>query len=170
MIPTLHLFAVNRPTAVRHTHLTQMSGDAVVLPPLADWLGVSRLETDQIELFPASDLGEMSLSHYLATAFDVDQSALAKNALRVNALRDVVLVVPASALPDPGTFPQTGAELTLIARLPMLHPDHHGQPLPKAPPHHAPKPATHLMRFPKRPWQVSLALAVIGVLLLILVR
>jgi aspartate carbamoyltransferase catalytic subunit len=57
---TLHIFAINGESDLRHTNLTRAQGLSPDLPALEEWLGVDTLLTDLIEVFPIEDLGDMS--------------------------------------------------------------------------------------------------------------
>lgn len=124
----LHIFALNEPVEVAHTHLTRQNGETPALPPLADWLGVDTLDTDEIELFPIEDLATMALSDYVKLAFAPAQDIPADTATRLNALTGAVLLVPEKALPAPAT---PGAQATLIASIPLAQADNSAS-LPKA--------------------------------------
>lgn len=126
MIERLHVFAVNTETDLRHSHLTRAQGEATDLPPLGDWLGVG-VDTDEIELFPIRDLGDMPLSDYITMAFAPERLS-SDEARRLNALEGTVLLVPERAL---AVAAKPGAELTLIATLPLAAADHRAD-LPKA--------------------------------------
>lgn len=127
MIERLHIFAVNAPLDLRHTHLTRaQGGPQPALPPLAEWLGAP-VNTDEIELFAIKDIGDLSLSEYVDMAFGVDHMG-ADDAQRMDALGGSVLLVPDRALEG---SPATGAALTQIAVLPLAGADHRAQ-LPKA--------------------------------------
>ena len=126
MSGTLHVFAVNAETQVRHTHLTRANGEAPALPPLTAWLG-AEVDTDEIELFPVGDLGEMSLSEYVTMAF-APEGIPPRTAQRMDALTGHVLLVPDPAL---GAAPAPGPEATPVASLALAAADH-GSSLPKA--------------------------------------
>lgn len=140
---TLHLFALNADLDLRHTHLTRAKGEAPVLPPLKDWLGVPRVATGEIELFPVKDLDDMALSDYVTAAFAPDDDIPAETRTKLDALDGSVLLVPDTALdgaPDPK------AEATLIATIPLARPDHAAdlppadvQPLPRTAPEPEPR-------------------------------
>ena len=151
---TLYVFALNTPVSVTLTELTRAQGLTSGLPPLGDWLGLTALDTDRIELFPVADLGELSLSDYLGTAHDAEVGA---HGARLDALEGSVLLVPEAAMT--GT-PAPGAEATLIAALPVAQADHRAMldPAPIPPP--APSPKTP-QTAPSRPlgWVIALALA-----------
>lgn len=131
----LQVFAVNADLDLRHTYLSRSAGETPTLPDLAGWLGLRQggLNTDEIELFPLSDLADMPLSSYVATAFDILDAPLGQTATRLNALDGHVLLVPSAALAGDVT---TGPDLTLIATLPMARPDHSPEAL-----HPTPEPA-----------------------------
>lgn len=133
MASHLQVFAVNAPLDIRHTYLSRSTGQEVKLPNLAGWLGLRQggLNTDEIELFPLQDLADMPLSGYVATAFDISDDPLGQTAARLNALGGHVLLVPDAAIAGQVT---TGAELTLIASLPMARADHSAQALQPTPP------------------------------------
>jgi hypothetical protein len=122
----LHVFAGNAETGVRHTHLTRAEGLAPDLPPLTNWLG-AEVDTDEIELFPIRDLGDMALSDYITMAF-APETLDSQDARRMNALLGHVLLVPDRAL---GRTPVPGPALTLIASLPLAQANHSAA-LPKA--------------------------------------
>jgi hypothetical protein len=126
----LHVFAVNgdRAGALRHTNLSRAGGETPELPDLREWLGVERLDTDRIELFPVGDLGDMSLATYVTQAFDPTPGIDAETAARLDALEGSVLLVPDGAFD--GVF-HPGAELTRVASVPLALPDHVAE-LPKA--------------------------------------
>jgi hypothetical protein len=163
MSERLHVFAVNAETGLRHTHLTRAQGEAPALPPLADWLATA-VDTDEIELFPIRDLGDMMLSDYITMAF-APKALEGEDARRMNALLGHVLLVPARAL---GGKPRPGAALTLIASLPLAGADHTAT-LPKAAMDlradqpGAPHPATS--RMGGLPWLI-LGLALVALILL----
>lgn len=125
----LYVFAVNQSLSVRHTHLTRHQGETPELPPVADWLGVD-VNTDQIELFPVTDLSGLGLSSYLTTAFAVEDSALGDDARRLDALQGPVLLVPSDAMSG---VPVPGPTVTQVAVLPMAEPDHSGRMVLKSP-------------------------------------
>lgn len=159
MSDTLYVFAVNALTNVRHTHLTRAQGMAPDLPPLTDWLG-AEVDTDEVELFPVRDLGEMKLSDYVAMAF-APEAIPPEPARRMNALKGHVLLVPERALSEE---PAPGKEATLIASLPLARPDH-ASSLPKADPRPVPQPAPQPARAARRggpvPWVIG-ALVIIA--------
>lgn len=126
----LHVFAVNgdRAEGLRHTNLSRASGETADLPDLREWLGVERLDTDRIELFPVGDLGDMSLSAYVTQAFDPTPGLEKETSARLDALDGSVLLVPDAAYD--GVF-HPGAELTRIASVSLALPDHVAE-LPKA--------------------------------------
>lgn len=163
MSERLHVFAVNAETGLRHTHLTRAQGEAPALPPLADWLGTA-VDTDEIELFPIRDLGDMMLSDYITMAF-APKALEGDDARRMNALLGHVLLVPERALAGQ---PTPGAALTLIASLPLAGADHQAT-LPKAAMDlragqpSAPQPATS--RIGGLPWLI-LGLALVALILL----
>ena len=141
---TLHVFALNTPVAVSHTNLTRQNGEAPDLPPLAAWLGVDALDTDQVELFPLENLGTMSLSDYIQLAFAPEESIPAEVRLRLDALSGAVLLVPDSAIAGD---PIPGAEATHIADIVLAEADHSAT-LPKA--DAAPTPRPSLPQEPPR--------------------
>ncbi|MCU4651356.1 hypothetical protein N8I71_00810 [Roseibacterium sp. SDUM158016] len=119
--PLLHVFAVNGESDLRHTHLTRAMGEAPDLPPLADWLGLGALDTDEVEFFPLKDLGDMHLSDYLTMAF-VPETAIAQDVrARLDALEGSVLLVPEAAMDG---APRPGPNLSAIATLRLAQPDH----------------------------------------------
>jgi len=120
MTRTLHIYALNRPSELRHTHLTRAQGARPDLPPLAGWLGVGDLDTSEIEIFPVSDLGDMGLSDYVATAFATREDIPPATRAQIDALSGSVLLVPDLAMT--GT-PHPGADLILMATLPLAQPD-----------------------------------------------
>lgn len=128
MSGSLLIFSLQGPPDLRHTHLTRLEGEAPELPPLAQWLGLEALDTDQIELFPISDLGAMSLSVYLQSAFDPEPDALEASAPYIDAAQGSVLIVPDAAMTG-ALAPNTSIER--IAGLPLLRADHSAD-LPKA--------------------------------------
>lgn len=129
MIPKfLHIFAVNGESDLRHTNLTRAQGLSPDLPPLEEWLGLDALRTDQIEIFPIEDLGEMTLSDYVVMAFDPVPPPGAEVRARLDALEGSVLLVPDTAMP---TEPTPGARLTTITVMPLAQADHDAD-LPKA--------------------------------------
>jgi hypothetical protein len=132
----LHVFAVNGASDLRHTHLTRVEGDTPDLPPLAEWLGVDRVDTDRIELFPVSDLGDTRLADYVTMAFEPAEPIEGETRARLNALQGSVLIVPDAALDDP---PRPGGAVTPIATLPLAQPDHRAD-LPRAEARQAPPP------------------------------
>ncbi len=118
---TLLVFALNDETNVRHTYLTRAQGDEETFEGLAAWLGVSHVDPGHVELFPISDLGPMSLSEYVAQAYDIEPWALNDSGQRLNALEGDVLLVREQAL---GGSPTPGPQATLIAAMQMITPDH----------------------------------------------
>ncbi|MBM7066053.1 hypothetical protein [Actibacterium sp. 188UL27-1] len=128
-MPDLYVFAVNHPLDITHTSLSRREGTVPDLPPLSDWLGGGDIDTDQIELFAVATLAEMPLATYLVEAFDVDEVALAEHRGRLANLEGHVLLVPEKAV---ASDPQPGADLTLIATLPMHAANNTVKPLPKA--------------------------------------
>lgn len=135
----LHIFAVNAEVDVRHTYLSRSQGKGAALPNLAGWLGLRQggLNSDEIEIFPLSDLAGMALSDYVATAFDILDAPLGQTAARLNALDGHVLLIPASAIAGEV---KTGAELTLVASLPMAQADHSAEALEPTPVEAPPSP------------------------------
>jgi hypothetical protein len=125
---TLHVFAINGESDLRHTNLTRAQGLSPDLPALEEWLGVDALLTDQIEVFPVEDLGDMTLSDYVVMAFDPVPPPAAEVRGRLDALGGSVLLVPDTAM---SAEPRPGAMLTAIATLPLAQADH-GADLPKA--------------------------------------
>ncbi|MBF9032768.1 hypothetical protein HKCCE2091_00810 [Rhodobacterales bacterium HKCCE2091] len=123
MTDRIHVFALNEPVDVRHTELTRQKGEAPVLPPLHEWIGVDGIDTDRIELFPVSDLGNLALPDYLAEAHAVEPDALASVAARLRAVSGTVLIVPESALDGPVSPQPQAADLAI---LPVIEPDHGG--------------------------------------------
>lgn len=119
----LHIFAVNTELEGRHTYLSRSKDEGMDLPNLSGWLGLPQgaLNTNEIELFPVSDLADMHLSDYVTTAFDLDEEPSGQALSRMNALEGHVLLVPELALT--GTIATT-PELTLIASLPIANADH----------------------------------------------
>jgi hypothetical protein len=141
MSDILYIFAVTAPTDLRHTHLTRARGEVAELPPLTDWLG-AEVDTNEVELFPVKDLGDMSLSEYVTMAF-APESMPARAARRMDALKGHVLLVPERALSEE---PAPGKEATLIASVPLAGADHGGSlpkagvtPMPRPVPETAPK-------------------------------
>jgi hypothetical protein len=129
MTPTaLHILAVNGDSDLRHTNLTRAQGLRPDLPALEDWLGVDAILTDQIEIFPIEDLGDMTLTDYVVMAFDPAPPPGPDARTRLDALEGSVLLVPDTAIP---TDPKPGAMLTRIATLPLVQADHSAD-LPKA--------------------------------------
>lgn len=124
----LHVFALNEPVAVTHTHLTRQKGEVAVLPPLAEWLGVEAIDTNEIELFAINDLSDMGLSDYITLAFAPETAIPSATVTRLDALDGAVLLVPERALSGPAT---PGPKATLIASLALAQADH-GADLPKA--------------------------------------
>ncbi len=124
----LHIFAVNAAVEGRHTYLSRSKEEAMKLPDLAGWMGLRQggLNTDEIELFPVSDLAGMALSDYVSNAFDLDGQPAGQTMARMNALDGHVLLVPDAAVA--GTV-ETKPELTLIASLPMARADHSSEAL-----------------------------------------
>lgn len=124
---TLHVLALTTDADLRHTHLTRAQGDGADLPDLAGWLGVDTLDTDEIEVFPVKDLGDLSLSDYVSMAFALE-AIRRQDRARMDALEGTVLLVPDTAIPAP---PEPGANATLVTSLPLTKPDHDAV-LPKA--------------------------------------
>ena len=98
------------------------------MPPLAEWLGLDALRTDQIEIFPVEDLGDMSLSDYLVMAFDPAAPPDPETRARLDALEGSVLLIPDTAMP---AEPKPGPGLTPVAVLALARADHVAD-LPKA--------------------------------------
>ena len=130
--PVLHIFAVNAQTEARHTFLSRSNGEASDLPDLAGWLSLRQggLNTDEIELFPVSDLAGLSLTDYIRTAFDPKEAGLSTAAPRLNALDGHVLLIPDAALAGNWT---EGPNLTQVASLPLPVADHSAAALTPAP-------------------------------------
>ncbi|MBY4893771.1 hypothetical protein KUL25_13455 [Rhodobacteraceae bacterium N5(2021)] len=133
----LHIFALNEPVAVSHTNLTRQQGLTPDLPPLAAWLGVDSLDTDEIELFPIKDLSDMALSDYINLAFAPEDPIPSAIVTRLDALDGAVLLVPEDGLATP---PNPGPQATLIASLPLARADNTAS-LPKASTTPMPNPA-----------------------------
>lgn len=117
---SLHVFALNMESTLRHTNLTRATGDAIELPPLAEWLGIPAIDENEIELFPLKDLGDMPLSDYISRAYDPENALPTAVAGRLDALTGSVLLVPDGA--DSGPM-QPGVEVTLVATIPLAQPD-----------------------------------------------
>ncbi len=135
----LHIFALNEPITTSHTNLTRQKGETPALPPLAEWLGLDALDTDQIELFPISDLGGMDLSDYVQLAFTPEDGIPADNQRRINTLEGSILLVPDDAIT--GTL-SPGPQATLIATIPLAQADNSAV-LPKADVARPPTQAAH---------------------------
>lgn len=133
----LHIFALNEPVTVSHTHLTRQKGEAPELPPLADWLGVTKIDTDEIELFLIKELSDMALSDYIALAFAPEDTLPRDAQTRLDALEGAVLLAPDTALPAPA---KPGPQATLIASLPLARADNSAS-LPNASTTPLPNPA-----------------------------
>lgn len=125
----LHIFALNEPVSVSYTHLTRQKGEVPELPPLARWLGVDTLDTDEIELFPINDLGDMALSDYIQLAFPPEDPIPSAIVTRLDALEGAVLLVPGDAPLVQAA--QTGPQATLVAALALARADNTAS-LPKA--------------------------------------
>jgi hypothetical protein len=162
MSGTLHIFAVNAETQLRHTHLTRANGEAPALPPLTAWLG-AEVDGDEIELFPVGDLGDMSLSEYVTMAFAPERIA-PPVARRMDALKGHVLVVPDRAL---GAEPAPGPEVTPVAALPLAAADHGGS-LPKADMTPPPRPGADRAPWTPRPGSVVWVIGAVIALALLL--
>ncbi|QXT40340.1 hypothetical protein [Gymnodinialimonas ceratoperidinii] len=160
----LHIFALNESIDLSHTHLTRQKGEAVVLPPLSDWLGVESIDTDEIELFPVSDLGDMTLSDYIQLAFTPEAPIPAATAARLNTLDGGVLMVPDNAMT--GT-PAPGPQATEIASIALARADHDAE-LPKARVTPMPTPAPEPQR-EKSPPIALIALIAMAVIAAIIV-
>jgi hypothetical protein len=127
MTERLHIFAVNAALDICHTHYSRaQGGPSPDLPPLADWLGTA-VDTDEIELFTLTDIGDLLLSDYVDLAFAPEKLGR-DDAARMNALEGSVLLVPERALSGD---PAPGPQLTLIASVPLATADHRAR-LPKA--------------------------------------
>ena len=164
MTDTLHVFALTAPEGLRHTHLTRAEGLAADLPPLTDWLG-AEVNTDEIELFPIRDLGEMALSDYITMAFAAE--AIPAQALKkINGIKGHALLVPEHALSEE---PAPTGEARLIASLPLARADHTAS-LPKADVTAMPRPAAAPPAPPARRGTGALwAMVALGVVALILI-
>lgn len=161
MTNALHIFAVNAELDLRHTHLTRARGEAPLLPPLKDWLGVERVATGEIELFPVKDLDDMRLSDYAEMAFATD-TIEGRDKARIDALEGPVLLVPAQALS--GAL-APGPELTQIATIGVVQPDHQAV-LPKAEVERLPQPEQEADS-PRRGDAPVLVIALIGLAVVI---
>lgn len=117
---TLHIFALNEPLTVSHTNLTRQSGETPLLPPLASWLGVDNLNTDQIEVFPLEDLGTMTLSDYIRLAFGPETDIPSGIVTKLDALSGAVLLIPGTALSTPA---KPGPQATSIASIALAQPN-----------------------------------------------
>ena len=124
----LYIFALNEPVAVSHTNLTRQKGETPDLPPLADWLGLDALDTDEIELFPIGDLGGMALSDYIQLAFTPETGIPVDDQRRIDALDGAVLLAADDAMT--GTL-APGSKATRIATIPLAQADNTAA-LPKA--------------------------------------
>jgi hypothetical protein len=167
MTDTLYIFAITAPEGLRHTHLTRAEGLAPDLPPLTDWLG-AEVDTDEIELFPIRDLGEMALSDYITMAF-VPEAIPPEAQRRINAIKGHVLLVPERALSEE---PAPGKQAVLIAALPLARPDHAAD-LPKADVAPLPRPAPPQPRAAKpggsRLWLVAGLVLLLSIVFLVVV-
>lgn len=166
---SLHVFALTIDTDLRHTHLTRAQGESVDLPDLADWLGVATLDTDEIEVFPVKDLGDLSLGDYVDLAF-APEAIDRQDRARMDALEGTVLLVPDTALSAP---PAPGPNAAPVATLPLSQPDHDAA-LPKA----AITPLTSDIETPELPrkrvnpmllWLIAGKLVLIGVIVALVV-
>lgn len=128
MTNTLHVFALNEPLSVSHTNLTRQNGEVPSLPPLADWLGVEALDTDQIEVFPLEELGTMALSDYIGLAFAPEADIPSGTITKLDALDGAVLLIPDTAL---NTSANPGPQATAIASIALAKADNSAR-LPKA--------------------------------------
>lgn len=129
MSDALHIYALPDAPEVRHTELSRAHGEtAADLPPLAEWLGLDGLDTDRVELFPVSDLGDLDLSQYVDMAFAPATPMARDERKRLDALSGMVLLVPGDAME--GT-PAPGTEAQEVARIALARPDHSAD-LPKA--------------------------------------
>ncbi|MFW5641658.1 MAG: hypothetical protein ACOCY0_02725 [Roseicyclus sp.] len=163
----LHVFAVNGASELRHTHLTRIEGVVPKLPPLAEWLGVGRVDTDRIEIFPVSDLDGLTLADYVTMAFEPAEPVDADTRARLNALQGSVLIVPDAAL---DAAPAPGPALTPLATLALARPDHRAD-LPKArtaPPPPAETEAEPAPGQPKRKISQSVKFAIFIVIFILL--
>lgn len=133
------------------------------LPPLTDWLGLRGLDTERVELFDTTDLGQMSLSQYLSSAYDADVYAAPADIKRIDALAGPVLIVPTDAMDGP---PAPGPEATGIAVFNVAETDTKAD-LPQAT---VPvQPATEVASAPERsarvlPWVVIVGLGAAAIL------
>lgn len=167
MTDRLFVFALSARGDLRHTHLTRAQGTAPGLPPLTDWVG-AEIDTDAIELFPVSDLGDMTLSDYIGLAF-APEPIPQDDRRRIDAIRGTVLLVPSNALPqDPRPVPPA----SLVASLRLLRANHIAR-LPKAdirpPPRQVSTPVPTTAQRESLTWGfVALVMITVFVLLLVL--
>ncbi|UYV38242.1 hypothetical protein N4R57_03905 [Rhodobacteraceae bacterium D3-12] len=77
-------------------------------------LGVDAADTRHVELFETRDLAGLGLPAYLASAYDIDEAALAPHHATLAALDGVALLVLSDALPLPAILRPVKA-LTLLA-------------------------------------------------------
>lgn len=80
--------------------------------PLKEALGADRLDPDEVEVFPASDLKGLGLSGYLAEGLGVAEEQIARDTAILDALQGHVVVLRSAAL---------GGEAQTLRPKPPLH-------------------------------------------------
>jgi hypothetical protein len=91
---TVHLLHLDLPPQAVE-RFTTMAGTGEW--PLKYGLGASKLRPAFVETVDLRDLGDMSLSQYLAQAYDVSPKALGADKARIDALRGHVVILPPQA-------------------------------------------------------------------------
>lgn len=75
------------------------------------------LDTDQIEVFAAQEIAPLGLTAYLVEGHGIDESDLAEDAARLDALSGTLVVVPARALGPPLAELSFDKGLTYVLRV-----------------------------------------------------
>ncbi|MGP6087235.1 aspartate carbamoyltransferase catalytic subunit [Antarctobacter jejuensis] len=108
---TLHVLHLDLPPEAVD-RFTRMAGTGEW--PLKYGLGASKLRGDFVDVVAIKDLGAMSLSQYLAQAYDVSAKTLGAEAARLDALKGHVVILPAQAFGGTSQILTVATPLRLI--------------------------------------------------------
>jgi len=108
---TVHLFAVDLPEDQLWAFIDH-DRDAGTFP-LRDALGVDQLDDKQIEGAVAEDLAGIGLSGFMIEGVGVDETAIAADRARIDALTGAVVLVKGAAF--------DGAQVPLTPKPPLTH-------------------------------------------------
>lgn len=90
---------------------------------IAKLLGIASLDEDFAEILPVENVADIGLARYLQEGYDVPENALADDRLRLDALRDRVLIVLSMAFRDAPATLEPAPGVTLIGCYPTKETD-----------------------------------------------